>query len=247
MNGLISADIRRILRKPTYWILLAAVALLCAAVALHARSSDHWGAIAFLSGQETILSFTFLFVQVSILLAVFADEFSSNAMQCLIGRGISRFRLLLARVLECIMVTLTCMLLLFLVEALLALALGAGLTAEGWRLLGTIFFTSALQIIGEAAITMMILYATGRVPVAVIVNIALPFIFEGLEKLLNRIPGLKFLHPENKLFPKALELSGVDLMLGRPAVLSMLLRTFGLCAVCLLLTWLLFRKKELEF
>ena len=94
---------------------------------------------------------------------------------------------------------------------------------------------------------MIILYATGRVPVAVIMNIAMPFIFDGLVKLIKLIPGLKFLHLENALFSNALALSGVDLMLGRPALLPMLLHTFGLCAVCLLLTWLLFRNKELEF
>ena len=104
MKDLIIADVTRIFRKPTYRVALLVCLGLSLIWAIRTRVNV-WNGYTFVTGQAGVLKISGLILGISIYLSVYADEFSSNSMQCLIGHGISRFRLLFAKFIDCVIVT----------------------------------------------------------------------------------------------------------------------------------------------
>ncbi len=125
MKDLVIADIIRIFRKPTYRIVLLVCLVLSLVRGISCRM-DVWNGYTFVTGQAGTMKIVGLILGISIYLSVYADEFSSNSMQCLIGHGVSRFRLLLAKFLDCVIVTVTTFIIYFFFMMMLGLALGAG-------------------------------------------------------------------------------------------------------------------------
>lgn len=91
MKNLISADVIRILRKPSYRILLLMSFILVAYVAIKTRFGV-WDGYQYTTKQYTMLGIAGeLLLGIMIYLSVYADEFTSNSMQILIGRGCPGF------------------------------------------------------------------------------------------------------------------------------------------------------------
>lgn len=246
MKDLIFADTKRILRKPTYWIimLIALAAMLIAAISARRGA---WNGVAFLAKQDIIFGIISGVLSVSIFLGVYADEFTSNSMQCLIGRGISRFKLLLSKVIDCVIISFACFLLCGLFICLLGLIMGAGMSAYEFKFLLGMTFNNMLCATGFSTIAMIFLYATKNVALATFIDVVLLFASLPISAAIKKIPVVKFLHLENKLFDNELNLKFTDFMLGNGGLLSMISKTLAVCAVSLIISYLFFRKKELDF
>ena len=66
--------------------------------------------------------------------------------------------------------------------------------------------------------------------------------------IFSKIPVIKLLHIERHVFSNALECAKVDLLLtGGTAIFTLLWHVIKVCAVSIILAYLLFRKKELDF
>lgn len=246
MKDLILADTKRILRKPTYRI-IAGVALIISLITAIRTKTGVWNAVSFVSGQITWSALTAILLGISVFLAVYADEFSSNSMQCLIGRGISRFKLLAAKAIDCILVSLVCFFMYWAFNMVLGFILGAHLRAEEIR-----FFT--INVLGEAFTTMgfstlaaIVLYWTKNTAFSTLVNVLLYFVGTLGSFGLNKIPAVKFLHLEKGFLDEAMSMYGADIMLGTAGISPMIFKIIRVCVVSLILSYLLFRKKELDF
>ena len=103
MRSLIVSDILRILKKKTYWIVMAIVLALTLFSQLGMIKSGFNG----MTSQTTNIRNTgSTILGICIFLSVYADEFSSRSMQCMIGRGISRAKLQTAKFIDCVILTL---------------------------------------------------------------------------------------------------------------------------------------------
>ena len=71
-----------------------------------------------------------LLLGIMIYLSVYADEFTSNSMQILIGRGVSRFRLILSKFVNCVIISVISFAAYTALVLVLGLILGAGLTGD---------------------------------------------------------------------------------------------------------------------
>ena len=248
MKDLILADIIRILRKPTYRGTLIVVFIITLSVALRTRFNV-WNGFTYASNQYTMQSLVMeLVMAVMIFLSVYADEFTSNSMQTLIGHGVSRFKLLLAKFIDCVIVTVFSYMAYMVFVLLLGLVMGAGISLEETGFLASGIMAGAVKTIGFATVSMIVLYWTKNVAFATLADIILtaaaPLIFD----IFKKIPAVKFLHLENRLFPGVIDCARASLMLGdNGAILTILWELIKVCAVSILISYLLFKDKELEF
>jgi ABC-type transport system involved in multi-copper enzyme maturation permease subunit len=189
-----------------------------------------------------------LFIGIAIYVSVYADEFTSNSMQCLIGRGISRKRLLIAKFVNCVIVTFISYGIYTLFITITGLLMGAKMNVAESSFLYSTILTNAFIVLGYATISMIILFWSKNVAYATLVDAFLLFAGDTLLGGLNAIPVIKHLHIDRHVFSHALECAKVDLLLtGGTAIFTMLWHVAKICAISIIVAYLLFRKKELDF
>ena len=248
MKSLIFADVKRILRKPTYWIVLGICLLISLFWTIQSKGSGGLSGFSFASSQATSLKTMNLFIGIAIYVSVYADEFSSNSMQCLIGRGISRKRLLIAKFINCVIITFISYGIYTLFITTTGLIMGAKMKAAESSFLYSSVLTNAFTVLGYATISMIILFWSKNVAYATLVDAFLLFAGDTILSGLNVIPVINLWHIERHVFSQALECAKVDLLLtGGTAIFTMFWHVAKICVISLILAYLLFRKKELDF
>lgn len=248
MKDLIYADVKRILRKPSYWIILGICLLISLFWSIQSNNGGEQSGFSFASGQGTAVNTMNLFIGIAIYVSVYADEFTSNSMQCLIGRGVSRRRLLIAKFINCVIVTFISYGIYTLFITVTGLIMGAKMNGAESGFLYSTILTSAFTVLGYATISMIILFWSKNVAYATLVDAFLLFAGDTLLSGLNDIPVIKFWHIDRHVFSNALECAKVDLLLtGGTAIFTLLWHVVKICAISIILAYLLFRKKELDF
>ncbi|WP_026529176.1 ABC transporter permease [Butyrivibrio sp. VCD2006] len=248
MKNLIFADVKRILRKPAYWIVLGICLLISLFWSVQSNNSGGMSGFSFASNQGTAVNTMNLFIGIAIYVSVYADEFTSNSMQCLIGRGISRRRLLIAKFINCVIVTFISYGIYTLFITITGLIMGAKMNGSESSFLYSTILTNAFIVLGYATISMIILFWSKNVAYATLVDAFLLFAGSTLMSGLNSIPAISIWHIDRHIFSQALECAKVDLLLtGGTAIFTLLWHVVKICAISIILAYLLFRKKELDF
>ena len=248
MKNLIFADVKRILRKPSYWIVLGICLLISLFWTIQSKGSGGMSGFSFASSQGTAINTMNLFIGIAIYVSVYADEFTSNSMQCLIGRGISRRRLLIAKFINCVIVTFISYGIYTLFITITGLIMGAKMNGAESSFLYSTILTNAFIVLGYATISMIILFWSKNVAYATLVDAFLLFAGDTLLRGLNVIPVINHWHIDRHFFSQALECAKVDLLLtGGTAIITLLWHVAKICAISIFLAYLLFRKKELDF
>ena len=248
MKNLIFADVKRILRKPSYWIILGICLLISLFWTIQSKGDGGLSGLSFASSQGTAINTMNLFIGIAIYVSVYADEFTSNSMQCLIGRGISRRRLLIAKFVNCVIVTFISYGIYTLFISITGLIMGAKMNGAESSFLYSTILTNAFIVLGYATISMIILFWSKNVAYATLVDAFLLFAGDTLLSGLNMLPVIKFWHIDRHVFSQALECAKVDLLLtGGTAIFTLLWHVAKICTISIILAYLLFRKKELDF
>ena len=101
MRNLLKADLRRILKKRSFYIWLFLTSLfLFIGGGLSKYTSDT------LNIERAMIKFAVpVIVSLNVYLSVFGDELKTGAIQCIIGRGISRTRVVMTKFLECLILS----------------------------------------------------------------------------------------------------------------------------------------------
>jgi hypothetical protein len=74
LKDLIFADVKRILRKPSYWIVLGICLLISLFWTIQSKGSDGLSGFSFASSQGTAINTMNLFIGIAIYVSVYADE-----------------------------------------------------------------------------------------------------------------------------------------------------------------------------
>ena len=248
MKSLIQADLIRILRKPTYRITLLLALLLTLSVAVRTRFNV-WNGYAYASNQYSMMNLVMdLIMGALIFISVYADEFTSNSMQTLIGRGISRFKLLLAKMTDSIIITMISYGAYILAVLLIGFIMGAGMGSGEVEFLLSSALSGAVKTIGFGAIAMIVLYGTKNVTFATLTDIFLLAAADIVMDNFKKIPMIKYLHLEQRVFSGAVDAAKAGLMLGnKTALFTILWELLKICVLCLIIGYALFKNKELDF
>lgn len=247
MRDLIFADVKRILRKWSYLLFLGITCIISLIWAMHTNGGACDG-FNFVSDQVIGLNTVDTILGIVIYISVYADEFTSNSMQCLIGRGISRLKILICKFTDCVIITFISFGVYALFVTLAGLISGVRMTgAEATYLYGTIF-AAAAKSLGYATMSMIILFWTKNVAFATAADVLMIFSGQNTAGILTKLPVIKFMHPDRLMFAGAINCANTDLQLvGSPAIFTFLWVLVKVCVISLLLSYLLFRKKELDF
>ena len=191
MRNCIKADILRVQRKKSY-IIMPSIIMLIIVIA---------GIVALVKGGEkgesmfkTIitvgLGFNSLMLGIPVFNAVLGDDFKSRSMQIAIGRGLSREKLIYARLTEIIFIVVEAYLVFYLAILVFGLIAGVDIKVIG----STMWDVSVelLNIIGFTTVSMIFAYWTQNGTLGLVSYILLgASVFDLLISSLSLLPGIR--------------------------------------------------------
>ena len=244
MRNLIVSDILRILKKKTYWIIFLIV--LIGSLTRKFNNDDSFSSMT--SQLLYIQNFGSVLLGINIFISVYADEFSSRSMQCIIGRGLSRAKLQTAKFCNCIIITFISYTIWSAWMFLLNLIFGSNMEPIEKKALYLAFFIAALQAIGYSTISAIILYKSSNIAFATVIDILLYLIlYVFIDMIVSAAPLAPFLAIQRNSFTGLTKHIYTNIILGQSCVGMLIGAIVFYIGGSLLLSILVFRKRELEF
>ncbi|MCR5138480.1 MAG: hypothetical protein K6C12_15535 [Oscillospiraceae bacterium] len=249
MRRLIRADIRRILKKPSVIVLFCiALLFLCFhVIGSYLRYGEDQ--VVPVKNLMSRMMMPELVIGLVILFGVYSDDFRSMTYACVIGRGLTRSKLVLAKLLDTVILTVLMYGIITLVLRLGLMFVGCRFTPRLSRAFYMTIFITIYKTVGYIALSSMILYITNNIPVTTIslllLYIAVPF--SALLFSLN--PQVKALHVERLHYAGLADNALSDFLFGSVGmgIGKLALGLLVYLGLVLLVTVKLFDKKELEF
>lgn len=247
MKGYWKADCRRILKRIPRLVILTALNLIYVIVFFTKSGKASWNSVEFLSFFSSSVSLMALFVGLVELNAVYGDDLKTRTLQVAIGRGISRRRVILIKLLEGAFLMFLDLAFLTVLLTALAAGTGAGLHGEQFLEIFSLFLTYWLMTVayfGVAAILTVNLQGT---MIATFVYLAVAStIVDYLLRCVLEMKALRGLHLSQYLLAAAAGNFQSRLVLGTFDVKNLLI-VLAYIAASYVISLLLFRHKELEF
>ncbi len=158
MRNCIKADILRVQRKKGLIIMSIIIMLIIAIAGIVARTSGDKGPDRFFLILSATLGFNTLMLGIPVFNAVLGDDFKSKSMQTAIGHGLSRDKLILARLIEIIVIVIEAYIVFLLGILIFGLIGGVDMKTIGDTIQTNL--DEILCIIGFSAVSMIFVYGT---------------------------------------------------------------------------------------
>ena len=249
MRDLLKGDIRRILRKKIFAIFFVLMLLCDIGVCVFTYNKRLHTGFAFVHDQVAVIPAIFFVFTLVVFLGVYADEFKSMTMIGVIGHGLSRKKLVIAKFIDSV-------LLLVIQTGGFALVLFLGirlsplnLTADEMRFLFIKILIETFLIIGYMTMAAFMLYLTNNVAVSVFSLMGLYFLVNFGLQIANLSPMLRVLHLDRYYLAGLGGSAFTDLIIGNTGAAAATLLVGGVIYIggALVITTLYFTKKELDF
>ena len=249
MRRLIRADIRRILKKRSVIILFFLMLLYLCLIVIGSYPAFDQDPLVPVKELMSHTRMPELVLGLVILFGVYADDFRSMTYTCVIGRGLTRSKLVLAKLLDTVILA-------ALMYGIITLVLSVGLKFVGCSFtprLGRAFymtiFITVYKTVGYIALSSMILYITNNIPLTTI-SLLLLYIAVPFSALLFSLNAqVKALHIERLHYAGLADNAFSDFLFGSAGmgIGKLLLGLLVYLGLVLFVTVKLFDKKELEF
>lgn len=248
MIKLIRADIWRIIRKKSFnvFFIIALLYVLFRCWINYELYKEAYSAVVALVSAQKLFS---IIVGVIIFNAIYADDFKAMSYVAVIGRGTSRVRVVLAKLIDAVLVAafmygVTCFLSTLVVTGA-GLVFGETLT-KAW--FGS-FVINFYKTIGYIALSSMVVYITNNVPLGIITLLVQYILVPASNALFAMNETLRKFHIERLHYAGLADNALMDLLFGDYFMAAAKL-AFGLVVffgTVVVVTTVLFDKKELEF
>lgn len=246
MTSLISADLRRILRKPAFLAILLLCSAFSAANAVW-QKKEIWNSFAYAAGQGRVLTGLFvLLLGLAIFLSIFADDFLSGAMKVTVGRGLSRAQVIAAKILDCVLLSVLCYAFLAALQILIGMFLGAELVSEDIRLLLLSACSGAFQVICCTPCAVVVFFLTDNLPFSTFMDLSFLVIIPLALQMTSEIVLFHNLHLRDYYIAGFSQRFLADAMLGGGGLPTLLCGLAFWLGISSLLSILIFGKKELD-
>ncbi len=248
MRRLIQADLKRVLKKKSVVIIFIIVLFNMAARIMYQADTEQ---NFFAPVNLNLSSFTILHLALGVVMfnSIYADDFKAMSFATVIGRGISRRKVVIAKLLDIAIIT-------FIIYGIMALALTYICRFEGVELGHTLltvwygyFVVLVYRTIGYLALASMILYITNNIPVSTIVLVILYIAMPYLSLALNLNENVKRLHLERINYVGLADSALADFTFGdySAGIIKMVIGLVLYLGIVIVTTGIWFDKKELEF
>lgn len=202
---------------------------------------EHTTSIIFSFGPAVIGLIAFI--------TAFSYDFKAKTMQVAIGLGISRLKVIVAKLIQIALVAITDMILFGIGLAVLCFITGIPLAPHQIRTVLIDMLSLVLYTCCASSIVMFIVFKLQNmlVPMVAYILVVLGGIRALIRTLARFLPSfIADMHLENYTFEYFLETFRTNLMMGRFEVVH-LFGCFVIMALGLFICWLVFRKMELDF
>lgn len=171
MRNCIKADILRVQKKKSLIIMSIIITLIIVTAGLVARASAENGSERFYLILSLALGFNTLMLGIPVFSAVLGDDFKSKSMQIAIGFGLSREKLILARLIEIVIIVIEAYIVFFIGILIFGLVGGVDMKTIGETI--TSCFDDILSIIGFTTVSMIFVYGTQNGVLGLVIYILL--------------------------------------------------------------------------
>ncbi len=249
MRRLLEADMKRVVAKVLPWIFLVAACVYVAADLKIGIGSAPDRVFFFLEKIERHNQIVLLIAGFAALIGIYADEFKSMSMITVIGRGISREKFVLAKFLDTCILALQIEILTVVYVMILKAVFGVSLTALETEHLVLVFIMGYIETIASVSVAAIFYFLSENAAIGMFAYIIFDAIIPVTLELVLAMGNVAKYHPE-RFFISGMAESAItnfllgDFALGLLYVLAEL-AVYVCCAV--LITVLIFRKKELNF
>ena len=249
MSNLIKCDFRRIIKKKSFIIALLVIMFLVIATALDQRNTN-WNGYAYLYSVQSQLSIYNLVLSALIFLSVYGDEFKAMAMTIAIGRGISRSKLIIAKMIDNIILSILLFGIFAAAIVAVGIILGANMTSEEIFALAFNIMLGAYKSIGYSAIASIILFVNANVPIGLflllVMHVVMPIVI-GTAATSSKL--LAAMHLDRWFYGGIADSGYSSILLGMPAsgIFTLVLGFVIYVGISLWITIILFSKREMDF
>lgn len=239
MRNLLRADLRRILKRVSIYVWLFLIFVI---FFLSALSKDYTADIVGMEQGVTSLLGPIM-VSIPVFLGVYGREIQAGSMQCVIGRGMSRTKLILTKYLECVLMCLFYFFFIWLAFFLRNNVGDAGLTANQNKMLTIFVLFVFIKTCGYFAFTTFFFFIAWSVAPGIVALLVSEFLMPMLFTMLDGFLKTDFseFYFNGMIDNAYASIAAGDI--GYTLILAIVLYIGG----ALLLTALVFRKKEIEF
>lgn len=241
------ADVRRMMKRIPRLIVIAVCYVIFAAILLWESGKDGWNSVTYLS----LLTRFFVFIPIIFglleLNTVYGDDLKAKTLQIAIGRGISRERVILMKLLEGAFIILCDFVCLTLFLTALSVGIGTALHAEQIPEILILVLTNWLTTIVYFAIASILTINLQGTGIANLVYLVISStLLDYFLRIILEMKAIRGLHLSRFLLSTAAGNFQSKLVLGTFDVPSLLL-VFVYLAAGYVITAALFKHKELEF
>ncbi len=190
----------------------------------------------------TTKGYLLLLISIPIFLGVYSDEVSSHSMQCIIGRGLTRKKILWAKLIDCVLITTIVFVIYMGLQALILPSSGVSFSSKQMHAYIAYGLICILKIVGASTFSMMLLFITNAMPVGIIGVIFFTTLSPNLVRLLYSFEIKAVDYSYDMLLFKAMNklVAGAFAWELIPCVVLYIVGAW-------LITYLFFRRKEFDF
>ena len=243
MRNLLRADLKRIFRIGLIYVGLLLALIYISYTVLEGVVND--GSIGLINGVQKSLSGApiALFIVFPTFYAVFAHELSSKSMQTVLGHGITRDKLIIAKLLDAA-ILLLCLYLVIIVAALIVIKTESAIVLSPQQQVNLIIYIILrwLRHFGYIVFSAMIMYISGSTVLGIIACIAFTAIFK---LVFNIVEFFSSLSLYDYTFDGLLDWAYTGIEVG--AAPWQLLPAVCYLFAALAITTYFFRRKEFDF
>jgi ABC-type transport system involved in multi-copper enzyme maturation permease subunit len=243
MRNLLRADLKRIFRVGLIYVGLLLALIYISYTVLEGVVND--GSIGLINGVQKSLSGApiALFIVFPTFYAVFAHELSSKSMQTVLGHGITRDKLIIAKLLDAA-ILLLCLYLVIIVAALIVIKTESAIVLSPQQQVNLIIYIILrwLRHFGYIVFSAMIMYISGSTVLGIIACIAFTVVFK---LVFNIVEFFSSLSLYDYTFDGLLDWAYTGIEVG--AAPWQLLPAVCYLFAALAITTYFFRRKEFDF
>lgn len=243
MRNLLRADLKRIFRVGLIYFGLLLALIYISYTVLEGVVND--GSIGLINGVQKSLSGApiALFIVFPTFYAVFAHELSSKSMQTVLGHGITRDKLIIAKLLDAA-ILLLCLYLVIIVAALIVINTESAIVLSPQQQVNLIIYIILrwLRHFGYIVFSAMIMYISGSTVLGIIACIAFTVVFK---LVFNIVEFFSSLSLYDYTFDGLLDWAYIGIEVG--AAPWQLLPAVCYLFAALAITTYFFRRKEFDF
>lgn len=249
MNNYIAANLKRILAKKSFYtttfVFIGLMLFLT-----YVKATPNYTSAAYVNDVQTMIGLYPLLVGIAIFISTFYDDFKAKTVQAALGLGISKTQVIFSKLIEVVILAIILGVITSVIIMLLPMLFHIDMSAESYRSIAIQYIGATVQMIGYFCLCLPILFfrynAIEGVILYVMLSSSVIYIFSNLflgsKTVINMIGDKTFLILSNSINSiQGAIISNKSIDFTNVMILILYI------ALPIVLTIILFKKKELEF